>query len=130
MPPEIAFLTKLEELSIVDCALPGNVATVVPSAAFAQSLTNLRLLSVEGNLFTGTVPAYLADMSNLQYLKLMDNPSLEGTIPTELANLSSLKELDISNTNLTGAIPSDVCALPFLAGIIADCGKITCCAAN
>ena len=147
MPPEVALLTKLEEISIVESGLPGTIETVFP-VELAESLTNLRLLSFEGNTLNGTLPTYLSSLTNLQYLKFMENafsgtiPSelglltelielnlstnnIVGTVPTELAGLTKLVSLDISNTNLSGSIPAEVCNLPLLETI--TCSQMSCC---
>jgi cell division septation protein DedD len=145
MPPEVALLTQLEELSVVDCGLVGNATTVLPDEL--ASLTNLRLFSVEGNALSGEVPSVLTSFTNLQYLVLQDN-LWTGTVPPDWSKLSYLRNLDLSNTGLTGSIPvgflaltnleglnimgtqlvipADLCALTALT-ITADCGTIECC---
>ena len=59
------------------------------------------------NQLTGSIPAELGNLSNLEVLHLLDN-QLTGPIPTELGNLSSLSDLNLErNQQLTGSIPTE-----------------------
>jgi hypothetical protein len=59
------------------------------------------------NLLSGSIPAALEDLSNLQYLILSSN-QLSGGIPPELGNLSTLLELRLYDNDLTGSIPPEL----------------------
>ena len=61
-------------------------------------------LHLQRNQLTGTIPAELGSLGELEYLYLSGN-QLTGAIPTALGNLSSLTALDLSNNRLTGSIP-------------------------
>lgn len=151
MPPEVALLTKLEEIRIVDCDLVGTAESILPLPV-VESLTNLRQLSLEGNMLSGSLPVMqvLGSSTKLQQLRLMDNmwsgtimselglltnlqfldlsnTALTGTIPVELSALTALQEFYITKTELTGAVPDEVCELPLLATFEADCFEIDCC---
>ena len=56
---------------------------------------------------TGTIPAALGDLSDLQLLHLHGN-RLSGSIPKELGNLSNLTVLHLDDNQLTGSIPKRV----------------------
>ena len=129
LPPEVALLTQLKELSIVDCGLAGTANTVLPVSVAEGLAPSLRKFSVEGNALTGPLPVHLSLLTNLQQLQLMDN-FWSGSVPTELGLLTRLTQLDISNTALTGAVPQEVCALPLLDTLEADCLELACCPAN
>ncbi|KAL8470731.1 hypothetical protein ACS0TY_033337 [Phlomoides rotata] len=67
------------------------------------SLTQLRVLSLERNLFSGQIP----DLSNLTTLKLLfiSHNRFSGDLPATLSSLSKLYRLDISHNNFSGSIP-------------------------
>ena len=56
---------------------------------------------------TGTIPAALGQLSQLQQLSLGNN-QLTGYIPVELGQLTELRELSLSNNRLWGAIPVEL----------------------
>ncbi len=62
-------------------------------------------LFLQNNNLSGTLPAELANLSNLMYLDLSDN-QLTGSIPDELANLINLDSLNLNGNHLTGNIPA------------------------
>ena len=87
------------------------------------------------NNLTGTLPASLGNLSQLQSLIFFQNP-LTGTLPASLGNLSQLTSLNIEYTQINGEIPASLGNLSklkqlFLAqnqltGIIpASLGKLT-----
>ena len=63
-------------------------------------VTELHLYS---NQLTGSIPAELGDLHNLNWLDLSHN-QLSGSIPLELENLAVLYWLDLSYNQLTGAV--------------------------
>ena len=71
-------------------------------------VTRLRLR--RSNL-TGSIPATLGSLSNLQWLNLASN-QLTGTIPIELGNLSNLNQLWLAGNQLSGCIPSALSSVP------------------
>lgn len=149
VPPEVGLLTELEEFRIVDCGLEGTAETVLPHFML-ESLSNLKVLHLENNALTGTIPTTIAKLTSLQYLHLQDTPWM-GELSSEIGLLSNLRQLDLSNTDLTGSIPvewgaltnlevlhlsqspitgsipSEVCNLPLLTTVTADCDRIVCC---
>ena len=73
-------------------------------------------LDLDDNQLTGTLPAELGNLSNLEYLGLYDN-QLTGSIPSTLGNLSYLGFLDLRYNQLTGSIPSTLGNLSYLVGL-------------
>ena len=63
------------------------------------------------NRLTGSIPAQLANLSNLETLDLESNHYLAGNIPPELGNLNNLQKLYLSDTQLTGSIPTELGSL-------------------
>ncbi len=70
-------------------------------------------LSLSGNELTGTLPARLANLTQLRELWLYSN-ELTGAIPPELGNLSNLEVLLLSSNELTGPLPTRLANLPKL----------------
>ena len=71
-----------------------------------ENLANLQDLRLAHNQLTGAIPAELADLANLQILDLSDN-ELTGSIPSELGSFANLAYLFLANNQLTGSIPSE-----------------------
>ncbi|XP_010655578.1 probable LRR receptor-like serine/threonine-protein kinase At1g07650 isoform X4 [Vitis vinifera] len=76
-----------------------------PIPSFLGNITTLRYMSLESNLFSGTVPHQLWQLVNLENLILNTN-NLTGELPPTLANLTKLTEFRISSNNFTGKIPN------------------------
>ncbi|CAH9133907.1 unnamed protein product [Cuscuta epithymum] len=70
------------------------------------SLTQLRILSLKRNRFSGPLP----DLSNLPLLKLLflSRNELSGEFPETLTSLLKLYRLDLSHNNFSGEIPASV----------------------
>jgi Leucine-rich repeat (LRR) protein len=71
------------------------------------NLSNLESLSLDYNQLSGSIPAELGNLSNLSELYLYDN-QLTGSIPTELGNLSNLEYLYLHRNQLSGSIPTEL----------------------
>ncbi|XP_047051338.1 receptor-like protein kinase HSL1 [Lolium rigidum] len=76
-----------------------------PSAATERG-TRLLTRWIQGNRFTGVLPAELGSLSNLQELVASDN-SFSGRVPPSLVQLSQLFLLDLSSNSLSGEIPGN-----------------------
>lgn len=84
-------------------------------------------LSLPGNNLTGSLPAELGSMTNLERLHL-DNNQLSGTIPSELGNLSSVRTMYLQGNQLTGALPQTFTQLASLEVFAFDNGDGGLCA--
>ena len=80
-----------------------------------QRVTRLELRVRVGMSVTGTIPAELGNLTNLEVLAIYgattsdDQPiKLTGTIPAELGNLINLQELTLHSHLLTGTIPVEL----------------------
>ena len=68
-------------------------------------------LDLRFNTLSGSIPAALGNLSQLEGLRL-DGNALSGTIPGELGNLSQLQTLHLFGNRLSGCIPCNAGALP------------------
>ncbi len=59
---------------------------------------------LHSNALSGTIPAQIGNLPELDYLQIGDN-QLTGPIPPELGNLSKMNALELSFNELTGPIP-------------------------
>eukprot|EP00403_Amphidinium_massartii_P001312 CAMPEP_0178382944 /NCGR_PEP_ID=MMETSP0689_2-20121128/6751_1 /TAXON_ID=160604 /ORGANISM="Amphidinium massartii, Strain CS-259" /LENGTH=894 /DNA_ID=CAMNT_0020003157 /DNA_START=15 /DNA_END=2696 /DNA_ORIENTATION=+ len=70
--------------------------------------TKLEWIDLGSNLFTGTIPSCLGDLTGLSNLELNNN-ELTGSLPVELGQLVNLAGLKLKSNGLTGSIPSAMC---------------------
>lgn len=94
--------------------------------SFEGLLGELATLRIYTNSLSGSIPSEIGNLQRLKFLSLTTNFKLEGSVPTELANLVSLTTLSIASTNLSGSIPSSLCANFATANIRVDCSKVSC----
>ena len=97
IPATISGLTGLKELWLEDNGLSG----ALPDLSAASELAILRLT---GNQFTGQIPAYLETLSNLVDLRLGRN-LLTGSIPEFIGNMGQLQLFACQENQLTGGFP-------------------------
>ena len=98
--------TNLEELNLMHCGLTGNINSI-------GSLENLKILRLQGNELGGTdvvIPESICGLTNLEILELHDN-DFTGSIPSGIGSLTKLKTLNLGGNELSGAIPNDICDL-------------------
>ncbi|KAM7270467.1 hypothetical protein ACFE04_029681 [Oxalis oulophora] len=91
--------TQLESMSFSANRLSGSIP------AYIGNITTLKSLSFETNMFTGDIPPELGNLRNLEFLVLSAN-FLTGALPANLTNLSKLTELRFSSNNFSGKIPN------------------------
>jgi Leucine-rich repeat (LRR) protein len=104
IPTEIGHLSNLKDLGFSDLAL---LTGTLPTQMY--ELTNLErfiMVSVEihGHFLQN---ARISQLSNLRSL-VVTNSHLSGTLPTELGLLTELEELRIAYSYMTGTIPSEL----------------------
>ena len=69
------------------------------------NLNNLQYLGLNNNQLSGSIPAALGNLNNLQALTFVHN-QLSGSIPAALGNLNNLQELVLFSNQLSGSIPA------------------------
>ena len=110
IPPDLGYLTKLEELDLARNQLRGTIPSEL------ENLSKLTILYLYSNQLSGSIPVELSKLSELEILALSWNP-LGGTIPPELGELSKLELLALSGNRLSGAIPPELGNLESLEGL-------------
>ncbi len=81
-------------------------------------------LSLGSNNLTGTLPASLGNLSQLESLILRRN-ELNGSIPANLGSLSSLIDLYLNNNQLSGNLPASLGNLSKVAYFQLEANKLT-----
>lgn len=98
--------------AVVGLSLAANELTGSIPASLA-ALQDLQTLDLSYNNLTGMIPGQLSSLSKLTVLQLSGN-SLSGPIPGSLGNLSLLAELGLGANALTGSLPTSIASLTSL----------------
>ena len=112
IPAKVDDLTALRVLDL------GIVLEVCEGAICRESEES------ERNLLTGTIPASLGNLVNLESLSLSRN-QLTGPIPAQLSSLSGLRLLALGGNQLTGAVPPQLGELTNLDGLYLRGNQLT-----
>jgi len=86
--------------------------------------TTVLEIDLGSNSLSGSIPAALGDLGNLQVLSLASN-QLSGAIPPELGSLSSLVELSLYDNGLSGSLPPQLGSLANLRILWLDGNELT-----
>lgn len=106
------FGSSITSISLCSNALTGSIP------ARLATLPNLNLLSLCSNQLSGPIPPELGSAVSLRFLVLHAN-QLTGTIPAELGNLSNLVTLSLTSNRLTGSVPAALGNLTEMVGNLA-----------
>ena len=71
------------------------------------SLTSLSIGKWSGNDLSGTLPAELSLLTDLQTFRFGGERALYGTLPTELGRLTKLRDFAVFGSQISGPIPSE-----------------------
>ncbi|XP_047342158.1 probable leucine-rich repeat receptor-like protein kinase At1g68400 [Impatiens glandulifera] len=87
------------------------------------ALTELRVLSLKRNQFSGPIP----NLSNFTALKLLflSHNGFSGDFPTSITSLFRLFRLDLSNNDLSGDIPAEINRLTHLLTLRLEGNRFT-----
>ncbi|KAK6929573.1 Leucine-rich repeat-containing N-terminal, plant-type [Dillenia turbinata] len=110
--------SELEVLDLSSNAFSGEIPTAV------KSLSSLRSLNLSGNSLVGAVPSSFGEMKAMNVLDLSKN-QFNGSIPLEIGGAISLKELRLANNFLTGKIPTSLQSCSLLQSLILSNNKLT-----
>ena len=98
IPSELANLSNLQVLTLDGNQLSGQIPSKL------GRLINLQVLALDGNQLSGEIPWALGRLINLRALALGRN-QLSGEIPWELGHLINLRALALDGNQLSGEIP-------------------------
>lgn len=105
IPPEVELLPHVSSLDFLSTGFVGQLEDVVPTQ-LVHLAGRLTALNLGANSLSGTIPTFLAKLSNLRFLQLSQN--LSGVIPTQLGLLTKLTYLSLSYNKLVGSIPAEL----------------------
>jgi hypothetical protein len=104
---------------------PGFICNFVGVSCWNDQENRLIRLELRQMQLAGEIPDELQYCQNLQTLDLSNN-DLNGTIPSQICNwLPYLVSLDLSNNQLTGSIPADLGNCSYLNNIVIDNNRLT-----
>jgi Leucine-rich repeat (LRR) protein len=115
IPSSLSQLHRLQNLYLSNNTLQGRI----PSFA---NCSNLKALWLDRNKLVGKIPTDLPP--SLQMLQLSVN-NLTGTIPAFLANITALNQFNIAFNNIEGNIPDEIANLPDLHILNAGSNQLT-----
>ncbi|XP_015163932.1 LRR receptor-like serine/threonine-protein kinase FLS2 [Solanum tuberosum] len=110
IPKEISTLSQLADLYLTDNQLTGSI----PAAPF--NISSLLSIHLRYNRLSG--PLWIDEgniVSNLKFLSISNN-QISGSIPSNICQLTELKWLSLSFNNITGDIPRNIDCLSKLEG--------------
>ncbi|KAH3714379.1 hypothetical protein Pelo_19111 [Pelomyxa schiedti] len=111
LPPAFYTLTTLTSIFLVNNILMEG--TIAPQLS---NLVNLQTLFLWESPFQGPILDYLADISTIYQIYLVDN-QFTGTIP-DLSRNANLMILGIESNYFTGDIPTSFCSLQALQSLL------------
>jgi Leucine-rich repeat (LRR) protein len=86
--------------------------------------SQVKMIDLNGNGLSGTIPSELGSLSKLESLALADN-QLTGSIPADLGNLSELEVLFLYNNQLSGSLPETLGTLLKLTTLYIDDNQLS-----
>ncbi|GMH01942.1 hypothetical protein Nepgr_003781 [Nepenthes gracilis] len=101
LPLAISKLTELRVLSLPFNEFSGEIPSEI------WRMQSLEVLDLEGNLINGSLPVWFSGLRNLQVLNLGFN-MIEGELPNSLSNCAVLEVLNLSGNRLNGTVPGFV----------------------
>lgn len=101
LPSVIVGLTELRVLSLPFNSFSGEIPVGI------WGMEKLEVLDLEGNLMTGSLPVQFTGLRNLRVLNFGFN-RVSGEIPNSLQNLSKLEILNLGGNKLNGTVPGFV----------------------
>ncbi|KAL3520046.1 hypothetical protein ACH5RR_018195 [Cinchona calisaya] len=107
IPNSLGYLENLDFLSLGE----NNFISYSPELSFITSLTNcrrLRVMWIQNNSCDAYIPRSIGNLSTSLEQIDASNSEIKGSIPSEIGNLSNLASLYIDGNGLTGFIPTTI----------------------
>ncbi|XP_010258038.1 PREDICTED: LRR receptor-like serine/threonine-protein kinase RPK2 [Nelumbo nucifera] len=117
LSPLIAKLTELRVLSLPFNDFTGEIPLEI------WSLQKLEVLDLEGNSLSGTLPLEFGGLRRLRVLNLGFN-KLAGEIPASLSNCVGLQILNLAANGLNGTIPQFIGSFSELKGLYLSLNRL------
>eukprot|EP00897_Mesotaenium_endlicherianum_P004995 jgi/Mesen1/4523/ME000230S03669 len=111
LSPALGDLSDVEVMYLSNNGFTGEVPVSI------GNLTSLQQLALDRNALSLLPEGILARLVNLEQLYIYSNPFEGLTIPAELSRLTQLKILEMTNTSLTGTIPPSIGSLSSLTNL-------------
>ncbi|XP_047327953.1 probable inactive receptor kinase At2g26730 [Impatiens glandulifera] len=105
--------------SVLSLRLPGSGFVGPIPANTIGKLSQLRVLSLRSNRFTGQIPSDFSNLKLLRSLYLQGN-NFSGDFPITILDLTHLTRLDLSTNNFTGSVPFSINNLTHLTGLFLE----------
>jgi Leucine-rich repeat (LRR) protein len=93
--------TQLERLLLIESSFTGNIPSWI------AQLSQLQTLDLSGNTFQGASLEAIGNLSSLKYLNLRENNFTE-TIPSSFGQLTNLEALILGKNKLHGVLPASI----------------------
>ena len=92
---------RVIRIELFDNQLTGSIPAQI------GNLSQLQMLTLSINQLTGSIPSEIGNLSQLTVLSLYNN-QLSGNISDVISNLSQLQRLNLSGNQLSGGIPAEI----------------------
>ncbi|XP_039173775.1 receptor-like protein EIX1 [Eucalyptus grandis] len=102
----LSIFCNLQVLSLCYNKFSGRISDINNDALICGQ-SNLKIIDVSNNNFSGHLPNQFGNFRDLEFLDLSWN-SISGTIPTSVGQLLSLRSLQLSSNKLSGNIPESI----------------------
>ncbi|KAI3794535.1 hypothetical protein L1987_37167 [Smallanthus sonchifolius] len=123
LPDSLSEMINLERFDVSSNEISGHIPSGICGGT-AGSSSSLKVLYLQNNRLTGSIPSSLGNCSQLVSLDLSFN-SLTGEIPKSFRYLSKLQDLIIWMNFLSGEIPEELMYLSDLENLILDFNYLT-----
>ncbi|GKV44311.1 hypothetical protein SLEP1_g51503 [Rubroshorea leprosula] len=108
----------MQEMCLSDNPFTGKIPD------FIGNWTNLKLLRLEGNYFEGPIPSSFPKLTSLESLRIIGLSNVSSSLDF-IRNLKNLTSLILRNALITGSIPSDIGELQNLQNLDLSFNNLT-----
>ncbi|CAL5414331.1 unnamed protein product [Camellia sinensis] len=121
MPKDLGKLPGLTAIGVYQNRLQDDLTFISP----LTNCTSLQIIDAGDNLFRGSLPDSIANLSTyLSWMNLQINQT-HGSIPSGIGNLLNLTQLSMVANNLAGPVPSSIGRLHNLQSLLLAQNKFT-----